>query len=181
MRALAARSRMDDPDNQTVLRLPIRPHGRLVLTGARAGRQVAVVIEVDIDDLATAPIHALTPRERATVELLVQGLPAKRIAAQLHISVWTVRDHMKSIYAKAGVTNRGELAALIHNASRSPPETQREAGTSGRPQPAITQPTRSAARAPPLTSKQIAHSLNTCDARIRHQRDSPLADGRERR
>ena len=57
--------------------------------------------------------YALTPREQEVCEAAVRGLPNQKIAAGLHLSAHTVRDHLKAIFAKAGVTSRGELAALL--------------------------------------------------------------------
>lgn len=57
--------------------------------------------------------YALTQRETDIVVLLAQGLAAKEIATELLISAHTVRDHIKSIYEKAGVASRGELMARL--------------------------------------------------------------------
>jgi DNA-binding CsgD family transcriptional regulator len=56
--------------------------------------------------------HGLSAREREVAGLVVQGLTAKAIAAQLILSPWTVADHLKAIYQKAGVNGRSGLAAL---------------------------------------------------------------------
>lgn len=55
--------------------------------------------------------YGLTDRETDIVLLLCQGIGTKEIAAELMISVHTVRDHLKSIFDKAGVNSRGELVA----------------------------------------------------------------------
>ncbi len=57
--------------------------------------------------------YELTPRETETVLLLCRGLSTKEIAAELLISAHTVRDHVKAIYEKAGVSSRGELVATL--------------------------------------------------------------------
>ncbi len=54
----------------------------------------------------------LTPREREVRALVAQGLPDKRIAEQLHISVKTVEKHVGAALRKAGARNRTELAAM---------------------------------------------------------------------
>jgi DNA-binding CsgD family transcriptional regulator len=58
----------------------------------------------------------LSAREREVAGLVAQGLTAKAIAAQLALSPWTISDHLKAIYQKAGVNGRSGLAALTGSA-----------------------------------------------------------------
>jgi DNA-binding NarL/FixJ family response regulator len=55
----------------------------------------------------------LTEREVEIVLLLARGLGTKDIAAELSLSAHTVRDHVKTIFDKAGVNSRGELVARV--------------------------------------------------------------------
>ena len=52
----------------------------------------------------------LSPRERAVTELVARGLKNREIARLLGISPATVRNHLASIFRKAEVTTRAELA-----------------------------------------------------------------------
>lgn len=58
----------------------------------------------------TAMQHAydLTERERAVLELLSKGYMYKQVAEQLHVSMDTVRTHIRHIYEKLQVHSRTE-------------------------------------------------------------------------
>lgn len=57
--------------------------------------------------------YALTPREREVARLAVAGLANREIAAALWLSVYTVQDHLKAVFAKLGVRNRAELTSRM--------------------------------------------------------------------
>ena len=58
-------------------------------------------------------LYGLSPREREVARLLVRGLANEEIARALHITRYTVKDHLKAIYAKLEVTTRHELTAKL--------------------------------------------------------------------
>jgi DNA-binding CsgD family transcriptional regulator len=55
----------------------------------------------------------LTRRERETAELAARGHADSEIAGLLYVSVRTVHAHLRSAYAKLGVSGRGELAVAL--------------------------------------------------------------------
>jgi DNA-binding CsgD family transcriptional regulator len=56
-----------------------------------------------------APASALTSREAQVVNLILEGHSTKSLAAQLAISIETVRVHRRHIYTKLGVSSQAEL------------------------------------------------------------------------
>ncbi len=56
---------------------------------------------------------ALTPTERQVAELVVAGATNKEVAEKLFMSVATVKTHLTRVYAKVGVSTRGQLAARV--------------------------------------------------------------------
>jgi DNA-binding CsgD family transcriptional regulator len=55
----------------------------------------------------------LSPREQQITELISLGLGTAEIASRLYLSVHTVRDYVKAIFEKVGVSSRGELVAKL--------------------------------------------------------------------
>ena len=55
----------------------------------------------------------LTPREKDIMELIVEGLSNKEIAAKLGLSPGTVRTHTSNILAKYNVPSRLKLALVV--------------------------------------------------------------------
>lgn len=58
-------------------------------------------------------LYGLTHAEARVASRVGRGLAVKEIAADLHISVETVRTHLKRIYAKTGTRRQAELVRLI--------------------------------------------------------------------
>ena len=64
--------------------------------------------------------RAAPGRGRPT-ELVALGLSTTQIADRLHLSTYTVQDHLKAIFAKTGTGSRGEVVARLffdHHATR---------------------------------------------------------------
>lgn len=78
---------------------------------------VAVVIEA-AKSSEIAPIiidaYSLTPRERDVLSAIARGGSTAEIAAQLYLSPHTVRDHIKTVFEKFGVSSRNELVARLY-------------------------------------------------------------------
>jgi predicted ATPase/class 3 adenylate cyclase/DNA-binding CsgD family transcriptional regulator len=62
--------------------------------------------------------ESLTPTEQTVVEFAADGLTNPEIGERMFISRGTVKIHLSHVYAKLGVRNRAELAALVARRAR---------------------------------------------------------------
>src|SRR5919107_1057345 len=87
------------------------------LHGAEGARSDAAVVIEPAKASEVAPLiveaYELTPREVDVTRALARGLTTNEIAGELHLSRYTVQDHLKAVYEKAGVSSRGELVAKM--------------------------------------------------------------------
>lgn len=68
----------------------------------------------------SARLKLLTPRERAVLELLVNGRASKEIAAELTLSVRTVESHRARILEKLGVDSATQVVRMALLARERP-------------------------------------------------------------
>ncbi len=74
----------------------------------RAVAMVAVGRSVFQEETVEAPTAALSERERQVLALVAQGATNREIAAQLHLSPYTVKEYASALYRKLDVRNRLE-------------------------------------------------------------------------
>ncbi|MCZ6750279.1 MAG: response regulator transcription factor [Acidobacteria bacterium] len=80
------------------------------------------------DSLRAAPPQeaeeGLTARELEIISLIAQGFPNKEIAAHLYLSEQTIKNKLRIVFDKLGVSDRLELALYaIHHRLFSPPDS----------------------------------------------------------
>jgi DNA-binding CsgD family transcriptional regulator len=93
------------------------------LAGDGAGRTAVILQPAGAGDVAppVALAYGLSDRERQVVRLCIEGRSTKEMTAALHVSPYTIQDHLKSIFDETGVRTRNELVGQIfleHYASR---------------------------------------------------------------
>jgi DNA-binding CsgD family transcriptional regulator len=126
--ALAARLRAAHQSGEPALRARMRTRRGvwLLMHGAplEGTDQLALVIEpAKAADVAPLIVEAygLTPRELDVTRAIARGLGTAEIAAHLHLSAHTVRDHIKAVFEKVGVSSRGELVHKVFAEHYAPP------------------------------------------------------------
>ncbi len=108
---LTSRARWKRTAHATLVRKGRSPR---TVSALQIGDETAIVIaqlSTEAADALTSSRAALTPRERDVSRLIVRGYSNLAIAAELGLTLYTVKDHVKAVLAKTGCSNRTELAA----------------------------------------------------------------------
>jgi DNA-binding NarL/FixJ family response regulator len=119
VRAVVTQTRHVVNGGSTVASARVRTRtGRWVMgDGSLVGDgQVAVLVEAARPaELASAIADAyrFTDRERAVTGQVARGFSTNEIADRLHLSAYTVQDHLKAIFDKSGTSSRGALVARL--------------------------------------------------------------------
>ncbi len=97
-------------------RVPVELNAVPLMSGERVVG-VFGLVEERPDDSPTAPHPHLTPRQVEVLRLLEQGRSTKQIAAELHLSTETVRNHIRRLLRALGVNSRLEAVAAARASS----------------------------------------------------------------
>src|SRR6476661_11064607 len=80
----------------------------------RALRRLGVHRRIVSQPRAKTGWDSLTDSELTVINLIAQGATNRDVAAQLHLSVHTVKTHVHNAFTKLGINSRAELSKLMH-------------------------------------------------------------------
>lgn len=109
----------DSPPAEIVRAIRLVASGEAMLSPTVTRQLIAHVAEPRPDDrlaCATAALAELSDREREVAVAVGQGKANAEIAAELHMSVATVKAHVSHILQKLNLSNRVQIALLAHDA-----------------------------------------------------------------
>ena len=86
---------------------------RRVAAGKGGGQHSNVTSILAQDTVGTRVRDRLTPKEMQIVALILQGCKNRQIAIQLNTKEQVIKNYLRSIYDKTGVSDRLELALFI--------------------------------------------------------------------
>jgi DNA-binding CsgD family transcriptional regulator len=106
---LAARSRVQTRSGRWLLLYGTQ------LSGGSDGRTAVIIQPAAPNEVVplVALAYGLSERERQVTGLCIKGRSTKEIARALHVSAYTVQDHLKAIFEKTGARTRGELVGQV--------------------------------------------------------------------
>lgn len=84
---------------------------------SRGGHVIGVfgqVKDVEEDEVPPTVHPNLTPRQSEILRLLARGRSTDQMAAELHVSIETVRNHIRAILRALGAHSRLEAVAVAH-------------------------------------------------------------------
>jgi DNA-binding NarL/FixJ family response regulator len=117
LRAGAAGFLLKDTAPPEIVRAIERVHaGEGMLSPAVTGKLIALVSGDDRSDEARAALARLSEREHEVALAVGRGASNADIAAELHMSVATVKAHVSRLLAKLALDNRVQLALLVQEA-----------------------------------------------------------------
>jgi DNA-binding NarL/FixJ family response regulator len=94
-------------------------HGDAVIAPSITARLIGAFAGAGPAPARKQPGAALTEREEHVLAAVARGRTNNEIAAELHISLSTVKTHIASLMAKLGVRNRVELVIWAYETGRA--------------------------------------------------------------
>lgn len=116
-RKVAGRTKVTDFDSivcpDTGERLGVQVSSVPLISGDRVVGVFGQVARIDYEP-PPIPTFDVTPRQMEVLRLLERGRSTDEIAAELHLSRQTVRNHVRGLLRALGVKSRLEAVALAH-------------------------------------------------------------------
>ncbi|WP_412917591.1 response regulator [Gordonia zhaorongruii] len=109
----------DTPPGDIVTAMRNVLSGQPALSPSVTAALIKQVVESGDDgrsDRAASAVRGLTGRERDVARSLAKGASNAEIAAELYMSVATVKAHISHIFSKLGAANRVQVAIIMHDA-----------------------------------------------------------------
>jgi two-component system nitrate/nitrite response regulator NarP len=91
------------------------PQDQLLDMAATVAKGRMVFPYVDVRSLKRDPRETLTEREKAMLAALARGRTNTELAADLGISINTVKFHLRNLYEKLGLRNRSQAIAFFYS------------------------------------------------------------------
>jgi len=106
----------DTPPTQIVDAIRKVADGEPMLSPTATRSLIRQVAGTNRSPEAVARLDGLTDRERDVALAVGRGLSNSEIAAELYLSVPTVKAHVSRLFDKLSVTNRVQIALCVHHA-----------------------------------------------------------------
>ena len=113
---LARTDRADEAVDQLNAAFDTYVHHEAVADARRVGRELrrlGVERRIVSQPRAKTGWDSLTDSELRIVNLIAQGATNRDVAAQLHLSLHTVKNHVHNAFAKLGINSRAQLTQLM--------------------------------------------------------------------
>jgi DNA-binding NarL/FixJ family response regulator len=112
----------DTPPAEIVRAIELVAAGESMLSPTVTRRLIAHLADEDGEGdqrrLAGARLRQLSPRDLQIAEAIAQGKANAAIAAELHLSVATIKSHVSAMLATLELDNRVQLALMVQDARR---------------------------------------------------------------
>jgi DNA-binding NarL/FixJ family response regulator len=106
-----------DPDSYVKCAVTVARNGRCLPKPVADAKRSSGVSESEL-----RPVDTLTRREKSIISCLLQGWRNREIATHLSITEQTVKNHLRTIFDKVGVSDRLEMVLYaIHHHMELPP------------------------------------------------------------
>jgi DNA-binding NarL/FixJ family response regulator len=113
----------DTPPAEIVRAIELVAAGESMLSPAVTRRLINRLADGGRDDqrrrAGAERLRLLSARDRQIADAIAEGKPNAVIAAELHLSVATIKSHVSAMLSKLDLDNRVQLALLVQDTSRT--------------------------------------------------------------